>query len=62
MLLISNDNCLTISKTQLPNKSVNDLILKNINVNQIGKIIIDNNNVLTIQKGRPYFFPNCQIE
>ena len=62
LLLISNDNCLTISKTQLPNKSVNDLILKNINVNQIGKIIIDNNNVLTIQKGRPYFFPNCQIE
>lgn len=62
LLLISNDHCLTIPKTKLPNKSVNDLILKNINVNQIGKIIIDNNKVLTIQKGRPYFFPNCQIE
>jgi DNA-directed RNA polymerase subunit beta' len=62
LLLISNDHCLTISKTKLPNKSVNDLILKNINVSQIGKIIIDNNKILTIQKGRPYFFPNCQIE
>jgi DNA-directed RNA polymerase subunit beta' len=62
LLLISNDHCLTIPKTKLPNKSVNDLILKNININQIGKIIIDNNKVLTIQKGRPYFFPNCQIE
>lgn len=62
LLLISNDDCLTISKTKLPNKSINDLVLKNINVNQIGKIIIDNKNILTIQKGRPYFFPNCQIE
>ena len=40
----------------------NDLIIKNINVNQIGKIIIDNGKFLTIQKGRPYFFPNCQVD
>ena len=60
ILLISNDDCLTIKKEKIPLKSINDLIIKNINVNQIGKIIIDNGKFLTIQKGRPYFFPNCQ--
>ena len=62
VLLISNDDCLTISKSKIPDKSVNDLVLQNININKIGKIIIDNGNVLTIQKGRPYFFPNCQAQ
>jgi DNA-directed RNA polymerase subunit beta' len=60
ILLISNDDCLTIKKEKIKNKSVNDLLIKNININQIGKIIIDNGNFLTIQKGRPYFFPNCE--
>ena len=59
ILLISNDDCLVIPKSRIPNKSVNDLIIKNIDINQIGKIIIDNGTCLTIQKGRPYFFPNC---
>ncbi len=62
VLLISNDDCLTIPKSKIPNKSVNDLVIQNININQIGKIIIDNKKVLTIQKGRPYFFPNCQVQ
>merc|ERR1739844_524920 len=62
ILLISNDDCLTIKKEKIKNKSVNDLIIKNININQIGKIIIDNGKFLTIQKGRPYFFPNCEQE
>ena len=62
ILLISNNDCLTIRKEILPNKSINDLVTKNINVNQIGKIIIDNGEILTIQKGRPYFFPNCQVD
>ena len=62
LLLISNNDCLTIKKELIPNKSVNDLVIKNINVNQIGKVIIDNGKVLTIQKGRPYFFPNCQAD
>ena len=52
----------TIPKIKIPNKSVNDLIIQNININQIGKIIIDNGKFLTIQKGRPYFFPNCQVQ
>lgn len=60
ILLISNDDCLTIKKEKIKSKSVNDLIIKNVNINQIGKIIIDNGKFLTIQKGRPYFFPNCE--
>ena len=62
ILLISNDDCLTINKEKIKDKSVNDLVIKNVNVNQIGKVIIDNGHFLTIQKGRPYFFPNCQME
>ena len=60
--MISNDDCLTIKKKKLKNKSVNDLVLNTKKINQIGKIIIDNNQFLTIQKGRPYFFPNCEVE
>jgi hypothetical protein len=62
VLLISNDDCLTIPKSKIPTKSINDLIVKNVDINNLGKIILDNNEVLTIQKGRPYFFPNCQIQ
>jgi hypothetical protein len=36
------------------------LLLNSSNVNETGKIIIENNNFLTLQKGKPYFFPNCK--
>nr|YP_009497355.1 RNA polymerase beta' subunit [Biddulphia biddulphiana]AWT40068.1 RNA polymerase beta' subunit [Biddulphia biddulphiana] len=62
IFLISNKDCLTIKKNKIKNKIVSDLIINKVNVNQIGKIIIDNNEFLTIQKGRPYFFPNCKTE
>ena len=32
----------------------------NININKLGKIIIDNDETLTIQKGSPYYLPNYQ--
>jgi hypothetical protein len=60
ILLISNDNCITIKKEKIYNKSINDLVTTSLTVNQIGKIIIDNGKLCTIQKGRPYFFPSCQ--
>ena len=60
ILLISNDDCLTIRKNRFPNKKVNDFIIDSSNVNETGKIIIKNNNFLTLQKGKPYFFPNCK--
>jgi hypothetical protein len=62
VLLISNDDCLTIPKFKIPTKSINDLIFKNVDISNLGKIILDNNQFLTIQKGRPYFFPNCQVQ
>ena len=62
IFLISNNNCITVKKDKQTNKIINGLIIDNIKVDQIGKIIIDNDQFLTIQKGRPYFFPNCKIE
>lgn len=62
IFLISNDNCITIEKNKVKNKTINDLLINNINLNQTGKIIIDNGKILTIQKGRPYFFPKCKNE
>lgn len=62
IFLISNDDCLTIPKIEAKDKTINNLLINNINVNQTGKIIIDNGQFLTIQKGRPYFFPNCKNE
>jgi DNA-directed RNA polymerase subunit beta' len=60
ILLISNKDCLTLPKSQFPNKKLNDFVITSSNINQIGKIIIFNNNFLTLQKGKPYFFPNCK--
>ena len=60
ILLISNEDCFTVKKDQFPNKKLNDFLINSPNINETGKIIIENNNVLTLQKGRPYFFPNCK--
>nr|YP_009029467.1 RNA polymerase b''-subunit [Lithodesmium undulatum]AGH28998.1 RNA polymerase b''-subunit [Lithodesmium undulatum] len=62
IFLISNEDCLIIPKREAKNKTINNLLINNVNVNQTGKIIIDNGQFLTIQKGRPYFFPNCKNE
>lgn len=61
ILLISNDNCLTIKKQDVPGKKLNDFILNGVMINQVGKLIFENKNSFTLQKGRPYFFPNCEI-
>jgi len=60
LFLISNEDCITIEKNKIENKTIKDFIFDNIDLNKLGKILIDNNDFLTIQKGRPYFFPNCQ--
>ena len=60
ILLISNKDCLTLQKNKFPNKKLNDFIITSSNVNETGKIIIENNNFFTLQKGKPYFFPNCK--
>jgi len=58
--LISNEDCIKLRKKEVKNKSIKHFIFDNINLNKLGKILIDNDEILTIQKGRPYFFPNCQ--
>ena len=60
ILLISNTDCLIIEKNRFPKKKLNDFIINSSNVNETGKIIIENNKFFTLQKGKPYFFPNCK--
>jgi len=60
ILLISNKDCLTLQRDKFPKKKLNDFIINSSNVIETGKIIIENNNFLTLQKGKPYFFPNCK--
>jgi DNA-directed RNA polymerase subunit beta' len=62
ILLISNEDCFTIDRTRFPTKKVNDFIIDSSNVNEIGKVIIANDKFLTLQRGRPYFFPNCKSD
>jgi DNA-directed RNA polymerase beta'' subunit len=62
ILLISNEDCLILKKEKFSNKKLNDFITNSSNVNQTGKIIIENKDFFTLQKGRPYFFPNCKTE
>ena len=60
ILLISNKDCFTVKRDRFPTKKLNDFIIDSLNVNETGKIIIINDRFLTLQKGRPYFFPNCK--
>jgi DNA-directed RNA polymerase subunit beta' len=59
ILLISNNDCFILKKKDFPDKKLNNFIVNNKTVNATGKIIIENETFFTLQKGRPYFFPNC---
>ena len=60
LFLISNEDCIIIKKNKTKHNLIKDFVFDTINLNKLGKILISNNQILTIQKGRPYFFPNCQ--
>ena len=62
IFLISNHDCLNVKKEEIPNKKLNDFITSKSHVTKMGKIIIKNDHFCTIQRGRPYFFPNCKNE
>jgi hypothetical protein len=62
IFLISNDNCVTVDRKDVGDKKLNDFIVDTPDITGIGKIIIESKNFVTIQKGRPYFFPNCKKE
>jgi DNA-directed RNA polymerase beta'' subunit len=62
IFLISNENCFNIKKDEFPGKKLNDFIINSSKVKETGTIIIENKDFFTLQKGRPYFFPNCKNE
>ena len=62
IFLISNNDCLIIEKEKIKNKRVNDFLTKEVDVYETGKIIMDNGKYLTVQRGKPYFFPQCKNE
>jgi len=62
LFLISNDDCIILKKSEVIDKKLNDFIVSKSNLLKTGKIIIENDKFVTVQKGRPYFFPNCRNE
>ena len=62
ILLISNEDCFILRKKDFPKEKLNNFIINNKSVNATGKIIIENENFFTLQRGRPYFFPNCTVD
>ena len=60
IFLISNEDCIVIKKDYNNRKKLNQLIINTQNLIYSGRIIIDNGKFLTVQKGKPYFFPNCK--
>ena len=51
---------MVVPRKEVGDKKLNDFIVDTENISELGKIIIESNNFITIQKGRPYFFPNCK--
>ena len=60
IFLISNKDCASLKKKEVANKKLNDFISSKFDLAKTGKIIIENKKFVTIQLGRPYFFPNCK--
>ena len=60
ILVISNNDCSIVPKSQLPTKTIGDFVLNTEITSQTGRVVLENKHFLTIQKGRPYFFPNCK--
>ena len=62
ILLISNDDCIAVKKIKNKKYLIGDFMINPNYTTRIGRIMIDNGTYLTIQKGRPYFFPNCEVD
>ena len=61
-VLISNNDCIILNKAEVTNKKLNDFIMSKSNLAKTGRIIIENDKFVTLQKGIPYFFPNCKSD
>ena len=62
ILVISNKDCSIITKKEIQEKKFNNFVNSEQSLNRIGKILIENEDNFIIQKGKPYFFPNCKKE
>ena len=62
IFLISNEDCFILKKQKFLHKKVNDFILNQIDKNNSGKILLETQKTFIIQRGIPYFFPNCKSE
>jgi len=62
IFLISNKDCVNLKREEVSNKKFNDFISSKFNLAKTGKIIIKNDKFITIQRGQPYFFPNCKTD
>ena len=60
IFLILNDHCKVVKKSDFPDKRINEFLINETGLKETGKIIADNGKILTIQQGKPYFFPNCK--
>lgn len=62
IFLISNEDCFLLKKEKFLDKKVNDFILNQMDKNNSGKILLESHKNFTIQRGIPYFFPNCTAQ
>ena len=60
ILLISNEDCFTIKNEKVLMKQTNQFVSNGNNINEMGRVIFKNKKFFTVQKGIPYFFPNCK--
>nr|YP_009695282.1 DNA-directed RNA polymerase beta chain [Nitzschia alba]QEI59560.1 DNA-directed RNA polymerase beta chain [Nitzschia alba] len=62
LLILSNKDSFVVEKIKLPKNKINDFISLKDPKLKAGKIIFENNKNFIIQKGQPYFIPNCEKE
>ena len=62
VFLISNNDCLKVEKDKIIDRTRKNFVVNSQNINETGRILIENNQLITLQKGRPFFFPNCKCE
>ena len=60
LLVISEDDCIVVPKDNETPNFVSNLTSENKSSLKIGKYLTETDHSILLQKGRPYFFPNCQ--
>nr|YP_009497600.1 RNA polymerase beta' subunit [Astrosyne radiata]AWT40313.1 RNA polymerase beta' subunit [Astrosyne radiata] len=58
IIVITTSDCLKVTYNSLTQFNMNSIFTDSKFFERRGRILLKNNNILLIQKGRPYFFPN----